>query len=413
MKKTHQNKRDILESIIAPFEIRDFTDRYWGKKPLLIEGRDQEHYEGLIQEADIFDFLDNGNISPNSIRIIKNGNEVPKSEYSSAEVKKDGSQIVRIDNRLVIDQFQKGSTIVLESIDASIPSVKTVCRKLEVFFHAKIHGNIYLSPPDSSGFTTHYDTHDVFILQIMGVKQWKVFESAHGLPLKEHPCDLEKDLPGKMLFDTTIQKGDLIYLPRGAMHLPQTKNQSSMHLTIGVQGIYWYDILIESLLKEAKTNLHLQEQLPIGFLDDPDILGSDRIPERIRHFFPPHQYKDALTTCISRMLTQRKSQFHGLAKSFNDGLRIRPEDRFRINEDMIIFIDYDDLGTKIMSDAFTLRIPKRFEAVIRFLMKASTFTAGELKAQNQCSQSISQAEIMGLCTTLRKAGVLLMAEQFS
>ena len=32
--------------------------------------------------------------------------------------------------------------------------------------------NAYITPPENQGFAAHYDTHDVFVLQVSGSKRW-------------------------------------------------------------------------------------------------------------------------------------------------------------------------------------------------------------------------------------------------
>ena len=46
--------------------------------------------------------------------------------------------------------------------------------------------NAYITPPENQGFAAHYDTHDVFVLQVAGSKRWTI----HA-PVLEHP------LPGQ------------------------------------------------------------------------------------------------------------------------------------------------------------------------------------------------------------------------
>ena len=43
-----------------------------------------------------------------------------------------------------------------------------------------------MTPPQNQGFSAHYDTHDVFVLQVAGSKRWVV-----------HPPVLADPLPGQ------------------------------------------------------------------------------------------------------------------------------------------------------------------------------------------------------------------------
>jgi ribosomal protein L16 Arg81 hydroxylase len=134
-------------------------------------------------------------------------------------------------------------------------------------FYQRFQTNIYITPKGSQGFKVHYDTHDVFVLQIHGKKTWKIF--------KDNPVSLPNKLmeftPGKYTvgeLDQTIvaEAGDLIYIPRGVMHQAETNYEMSIHVTLGMLGYTWTDLLIESILEYSKTNDALRKFLPRDML---------------------------------------------------------------------------------------------------------------------------------------------------
>ena len=47
--------------------------------------------------------------------------------------------------------------------------------------------NAYLTPPGNQGFATHYDTHDVFVLQVDGRKRWRIHPPVLPDPLERQP----------------------------------------------------------------------------------------------------------------------------------------------------------------------------------------------------------------------------------
>ena len=42
-------------------------------------------------------------------------------------------------------------------------------------FSCGCQANVYFTPPRAQGFKTHHDTHDVFILQLLGSKRWRTY----------------------------------------------------------------------------------------------------------------------------------------------------------------------------------------------------------------------------------------------
>jgi hypothetical protein len=64
-----------------------------------------------------------------------------------------------------------GATIILPQLHFRVPALATLCRLLERRFSQRFQADIYLTPPGAQGFGTHYDNHDVFILQVAGSKK--------------------------------------------------------------------------------------------------------------------------------------------------------------------------------------------------------------------------------------------------
>lgn len=80
----------------------------------------------------------------------------------------------RIDPVELFRLFDAGATLVVSQFHEMHPPLARFCRGLEkVFLHA-VQANIYLTPPGAQGFRTHYDTHDVLVLQVSGRKAWRV-----------------------------------------------------------------------------------------------------------------------------------------------------------------------------------------------------------------------------------------------
>ena len=103
-------------------------------------------------------------------------------------------------------------------------------------------GERLLHAASGAGPPVHYDTHDVFSLQVAGEKRWLVYEPAWELPLKHQRYKAETmGEPGEPVLDVTLQAGDTLYLPRGWLHEAKTSETDSLHLTVGVNVYTWMD----------------------------------------------------------------------------------------------------------------------------------------------------------------------------
>jgi ribosomal protein L16 Arg81 hydroxylase len=123
--------------------------------------------------------------------------------------------------------------------------------------------NIYITPPNSQGFPAHYDTHDVFVLQVEGSKTWRIYEhSPVVLPTKQMEFQKEKHPAPQFYTELELTKGDLLYIPRGMMHDAQTNSDLSVHVTLGWLGYTWTDVMVQMLLEYSKNN-----EAPRRFID--------------------------------------------------------------------------------------------------------------------------------------------------
>jgi ribosomal protein L16 Arg81 hydroxylase len=111
----------------------------------------------------------------------------------------------------------------------------------------------------------HYDTHEVFVLQIAGKKHWRVYEPPLELPHRKQPFNpIGYSLPAKPLLEIDLEPGDLLYLPRGHVHTTTTSNGNCAHITIGMAVYTWIDLAGE-LLQSAMTLPRFRTALPPGF----------------------------------------------------------------------------------------------------------------------------------------------------
>jgi hypothetical protein len=147
-----------------------------------------------------------------------------------------------------------------------------------------VHANLYCTPGNSRGFNLHFDTHEVFVLQLSGKKQWQVFEPTITLPLEFLPPlhfedkrargrrageeDFEKYTNGSKLgplaIEALLEPGDCLYLPRGFVHQADARDEPSVHLTIGIHVFTWLDLLSAALGQVAGQNEDLRRALPVG-----------------------------------------------------------------------------------------------------------------------------------------------------
>ena len=89
-----------------------------------------------------------------------------------------------VDPRKALALFAGGATIVFQGLHRYHPPLTDLVARLELELGHPCQANAYLTPPGSQGFAVHSDSHDVFVFQTHGTKQWEVHH-----PRGERPCD--------------------------------------------------------------------------------------------------------------------------------------------------------------------------------------------------------------------------------
>jgi len=244
---------------------KSFADEYWGEKPLLTRARDAF---GDLFSADAVDELvaDRGLRTP-FVRMAHEGSVLSPSSFTSsggfgAEI---GDQL---DSAKVLREFAGGASLVLQGLHRTWAPIATFTRQLVADLGHPAQVNAYITPASSRGFDPHYDTHDVFVIQIAGEKRWTIHEPVHEHPLADQPWTAHRDAVATRAretptIDATFAPGDVLYLPRGWIHSAVAQGGTSIHLTIGVRAATRFDVL-QRLLAHAGDDPELRRPLALG-----------------------------------------------------------------------------------------------------------------------------------------------------
>ena len=199
---------------------------------------------GMASMADVDRVLTHADISPAGLQVIA----------GDLAWENDG----RLFNRrnrpnvaYVYERFLKGATIKVHHVQRFLPRAAGFADELSSALAVQVTANLYLTPGGCAGLKAHYDPYDVLVLQCMGGKRWRIYENYAGaepLPWKEVlPFDDVRHVPGGVRKEFRMAAGDVLYLPRGAMHDAQAEGEDSLHLTFALHTLTVGDLMIRAL----------------------------------------------------------------------------------------------------------------------------------------------------------------------
>jgi hypothetical protein len=139
--------------------------------------------------------------------------------------------------KLVLDRFSHfmagGATLVLNRLEGCSTSAQTLCHDVERYTGFPTTGNGYITFGGKGTFGQHWDVHDVFAVQLIGRKRWRVYEPTFAYPLSTHGSDqAQSRCPPTPVLDCVLEPGDLLYIPRGWWHQATPLDEPSFHLSV-------------------------------------------------------------------------------------------------------------------------------------------------------------------------------------
>jgi len=246
----------ILSSLLQDVTLSDFYRNHWDKKPLLIRGRDNK-FKSYYSISEFESRVTENDLRYPQFQLAQDGKLIPPVTYTRSRTTRGIQTNNCVDIPAVYSLWNKGATVILQSLQFGSHVLSDHLNELENELGHRVQTNAYLTPKKSQGFEVHYDTHDVFVLQVEGYKKWRVWgNSVDRKPLKNERSNLQHEPDGPIFFDDTLSQGDLLYIPRGFPHMARSGEATSLHLTIGVhvyRRIDALNLIFQSVLRECEN----------------------------------------------------------------------------------------------------------------------------------------------------------------
>jgi ribosomal protein L16 Arg81 hydroxylase len=256
--------------LIEPVSREEFFAAYFERKPLVVRRNQAHYFDGLLTPDDVDRVITTYALHHPSVSVVSAARKIGVEEY----VYPSGL----IDAARIYQHFADGATIILQNLEVHWPSMATLCRALEAETSTRFQTNIYFTPDRAQGFPTHYDSHDVFVLQVEGKKHWLLYDTPIELPYRGQGFDPSRFAPGNITMEFDLEPGDMAYVPRGVMHDASTHRDGgqSLHVTLGWMSRSWTDLLVEAVAQVGIADPAFRKALPIGFTHE----SFDRVPAR-------------------------------------------------------------------------------------------------------------------------------------
>lgn len=207
-----------------------FKEKYQEKKPLLIKQAVSKTFVSWKEANEVYTHSD---AVSEDLKLLLDG-LIPKNQYveSFLEI---GTLRYRLIKPAVYEYLRNGATLIANKIKHSA-KVEHLSRQISLFTGQQAISSAYVALGEKESSPCHWDTRDVFAIQLIGRKRWIIYEPSMELPVftqqskdykNQYPC------PTDPYMDIILEAGDILYIPRGWWHNPKPLGEPTFHLSVG------------------------------------------------------------------------------------------------------------------------------------------------------------------------------------
>lgn len=274
--------------------------KYWQKKPLLI----RQAIAGVVSpvnRAEMFELAGRDDVES---RLVVQGGP-SKGKKAAPEWALHHGPITRA---RIPKLNQPRWTLLVQGLDLHVPAAHELIKQFRFVPDARLDDLMISYASDGGGVGPHYDSYDVFLLQVHGTRRWRIG------PIKD--ASLLPDMPVKILAnfepeeEYVLEPGDMLYLPPRWAHDGIAQGEC-MTCSVGFRVPETTELAREVLTRLTEG---LEPEDPPKLYKDPKQTATDepgRIPADLQQFALDaieRALKDpiALKTALGEMLTEPK-----------------------------------------------------------------------------------------------------------
>jgi len=383
----------IIEHILSPLPLSEFLDKYNYREAVHIKG-DCEKFKDLFDWEGL-------------------NNELAVRSLNGAPIKigEGGSAYLTNDARKVIERARAGSTIVLEDIDNGDARLRNFLNSFSDEILTTTRFNLYLSFPGKQGYHLHYDTHDFFILQLEGFKEWHVYPETIKSPLfhlKEH--GIVPPTAEQMYLKCTLSKGDVLYVPKGHWHDAISVDEPSVHLTLAMFTPTGIDFL-EWFVDEMRDDPDIRKTFPFVLKDDLSLTGETApsvmaFLEKMKELVIAKFNNETLEPEYRRYLVAKKK--NRMPFTFPD--QFSPAsglEHFKSVPQSTLLRYKDRTKTELLYAGKVASFNRKATPILEYILSSEGFSRSDLDVYNE---STTSKELDQILTFMMKEGLIVAAD---
>ncbi|PYV25589.1 MAG: hypothetical protein DMG24_08925 [Acidobacteria bacterium] len=361
-----------LEWLLGPISKKVFFEDYWEKKPLVVRRSKPNYFSSLLSLDEVDRVLTTLDRRYPDVTLKNANGKVSGDDYTAGGDSLDVAKVYQL--------FEAGSTITLAYIDTVVPALASLCRSLESEFSSPFQTNVYLTPAGAQGAKHHYDTHDVFVLQVVGAKKWIIYGTPVELPLRGQDFDSSVHARGAPTLEFKLEPGDTAYVPRGIVHDARSTDEVSLHITAGILGYTWTDLLLELVSDVCLSDPAFRKALPPGFAGNEfdRALGRETLRKLLQKVSAQSNFDLILDRFIDEFISKSPPLLRGQIAQMAALDRVKIDSVVGARGGVISHLRTSGESTSVDCYGRTITFPSHASEAVRFALSKSEFVVREL-----------------------------------
>lgn len=231
----------ITSSVLADMTPATFMAKHWQRKPALIR-QAVPHAAQVLSRQALFALAERPEVES---RLIQGQGE--HWQMRSGPLKR----------RALPPIAQPNWTLLVQGVDQLDPRAYELLQQFRFLPDARLDDIMISWASEGGGVGPHFDSYDVFLLQLHGKRQWRIGRQA-DLSLKPNmPLKILADFQPEQTF--VLEPGDMLYLPPNWAHDGTALGGDCMTLSVGFKAPARAGLAAEVLLRMAE--MYEDEQL--------------------------------------------------------------------------------------------------------------------------------------------------------
>lgn len=203
------------------------------------------------------------------VTVAHAGQAIARNLYAQSRIVDPRRRRQVVSRPKVAEQLAAGRTVVVRNVDLHAESCARLAAHLECQEGARVNCNLFVTREGFRGFALHWDAYDTIVVQLEGIKRWRIFDPGLMPPDAQALSHDEEHQAGEPIDELQLAPGDILFMRSRVPHQAVAERGLSCHINFTVIRPALADGLREVMKLAGMTEVGRQ-LLPPSYAERPE-----------------------------------------------------------------------------------------------------------------------------------------------